>query len=442
MKGQTTIELTNVINGKKENYVDCNMITDAVSEVLKTRGLIGNYDVPRNELVKSLLGGVVCFDEALTESAGNVFPPASATMIGNAVMDITSADDVVEMGSYNANESGWQQDGSFLAVYDFNTSQANGTIACVCLTSDIGSYIGYGNSISGKRKDLIQAYQRMESFPVTYAMAGYTPVRMDYSASSVDMIQNVNLDYNNATTYFMNTGKLKIERYKIPLSKVNLTCLTNSFTKVSETEITIPDEFKSSNIQTIVRVDGNDIYIIPMGTWANSGTLKILKIDSNNETSIISLINTTGASLYLQSFDFYVITEGCFIYWNSSNISTVYKVRLSDSSTTEIANIDSTYLTAYGDLWLVKNGRIFIYGKVININDDTISYINGYGNTSGLYSAMTNVANHPLMTFEQNALGAMYPRMLNMYLASINNLETPVVKTAEKTMKISYRIMF
>ena len=126
------------------------MITNGLQEFLRTYGYFGcdilNTDIVRNNsLWVNLLGGLFLFDTALDEDVNNIFMPAGVKMIGNGSKDVSNSGAVTEFGSYNSAESGSQSDGSIKLVYDFNTQQANGTIACDCLTSRMGGYIGMVN---------------------------------------------------------------------------------------------------------------------------------------------------------------------------------------------------------------------------------------------------------------------------------------------------------
>ena len=151
LKGKAIFELTDVNTGKKEIYEDTNMVTNALQEFLTSYGHLG-CDVLENDkcgsssLWTNLIGGIFLFDSALDEDVNNTFMPAGVKMIGNGAKGISNSGSVTELGSYNASESGVQDDGSIKLVYDFSTQQANGTIASVCLTSRIGGYIGMGNS--------------------------------------------------------------------------------------------------------------------------------------------------------------------------------------------------------------------------------------------------------------------------------------------------------
>ena len=150
LKGKTTFELTDVNTGEVEVIEDSNMITNGLQEFLRTYGYFGcdvlsNDTVRTNSLWVNLLGGLFLFDTALDEDVNNTFMPAGVKMIGNGSKDVSNSGAVTELGSYNTSESGLQSDGSVKFVYDFSTSQANGSIACACLTSKIGGYIGMGN---------------------------------------------------------------------------------------------------------------------------------------------------------------------------------------------------------------------------------------------------------------------------------------------------------
>ena len=151
LKGKTTFELTDVNTGEVEVIEDTNMITNGLRDFLATYGYFGcdvlsNDKMGASSLWVNALGGLFLFDSRLEENVENTFMPAGVKMIGNGSKDVANSGAVTELGSYNAPESGLQSDGSVKFVYDFSTSQANGSIACACLTSKIGGYIGMGNS--------------------------------------------------------------------------------------------------------------------------------------------------------------------------------------------------------------------------------------------------------------------------------------------------------
>ena len=79
-----------------------------------------------------------------SETVGNKFMSLGNVMVGNGSYGVSNSGNPSELGSYNSQESS-ESGTEIVQVYDFATSQANGEISCVCLTSRVGGYIGYGN---------------------------------------------------------------------------------------------------------------------------------------------------------------------------------------------------------------------------------------------------------------------------------------------------------
>lgn len=150
LKGHTIIELTDVGTGEVETVESDNMFTNALSQIFN--GLAGLYSasmtIPDSsdtlKLAQHLLGGLLLFDTALEEDVNNVFAPAGTTMVGCAAYNNSTHSTLpTTQGTYNVTESEMNE-GNVKFVYDFTTSQANGTIAAVCLTSLEGGFAGYG----------------------------------------------------------------------------------------------------------------------------------------------------------------------------------------------------------------------------------------------------------------------------------------------------------
>ena len=128
IKGSATIELTNA-DGSKETYKHDNMITNAVQDLcMSQRGematilkIVDNGD----SYAQALFGGLLLFDETLNSDPADYFLP-TVKCTGYASQDAYAGLDTCR-GSFNASEGGVQTDGSYKFVWDFATSQANGT---------------------------------------------------------------------------------------------------------------------------------------------------------------------------------------------------------------------------------------------------------------------------------------------------------------------------
>ena len=135
MKGHAKIELFNAESGELERvYEEDNLVTNAVKYLLAFMNKINRQ--PSNEvtpIATNALGGIMLFDETLEEDPDNVEFPSDAHLVGYSDRSLNTGNPM--RGSFNSLESGSRDDG-YTAVWDFGTSQANGTIKSVALTSN------------------------------------------------------------------------------------------------------------------------------------------------------------------------------------------------------------------------------------------------------------------------------------------------------------------
>ena len=152
LKGTTTIELTDVHTGKKQTFTDHNMITNALHNLYQpTFGHLSSESALRGYIpaYATLLGGLLLFDSPIPEDANKVYAPAGATLTGCARYNTVNTSTGLVLGSYNTTESGYNStDRKMKFVYDFNTSQGNGTIASICLTHLEAGYGSYNSDMS------------------------------------------------------------------------------------------------------------------------------------------------------------------------------------------------------------------------------------------------------------------------------------------------------
>lgn len=441
IKGQTIIELRDK-TGNVEKHIDNNLITNAFAKYLNTCGLMNNLNMSIQNLAQTMFGGILLFEDEITENSATVFPPSNNKMVGNGCVGILSSDSVSEMGSYNENESGWQQDGSYVQVYDFTTSQANGTIACVCLGSEVSGYIGFGNETSGNEKSTKKDVFNLAGFvnPNGIHNDGYNVVRCDYTASTVDLVKVSEFSYTS-DDYCVTTKKLHIYKKLIPLTKVRPDMSNSNLPNVSMVEITIPDEFiesaheaSRSNLNRTIDSEGNiylyfnDMYI----DWTASIPFKVLKISANNTVSIMTIQNTLGVEISKYS-SFHPLFEGNYMVFADSNNEYIYRVNLTDSSSIDMTNINNYWNY---QLYTQVSGFIIFDDKLIDVAGGRVMPYNGTINYKCL-----KVQNHPLFFIDADTQN-FNVRRTNYYLASINNLENAVVKDASKTMKLTYRLTF
>ena len=85
-----------------------------------------------------------------------------------------------------------------------------------------------------------------------------------------------------------------------------------------------------------------------------------------------------------------------------------------------------------------NNGNIYAGGYVIDSNDNYYPIQASRGSVASGYSAASVANNYAVLVKRAVDGTGMIPDF--RYLATINNLSTPVVKTSNKTMKITYTL--
>lgn len=134
LKGHTKIILKNEQTGEVEVHEDENLITNALDKIININA--GLNRAPNDfilPIANKALGGIMLFDGELTESEDNIHFPTEAHIVGWAGQTQDANDRF--RGSYNFLESGKTEHG-FVSVWDFGTTQANGTIKAVARTSN------------------------------------------------------------------------------------------------------------------------------------------------------------------------------------------------------------------------------------------------------------------------------------------------------------------
>lgn len=470
LKGKTTIELTDVNSGKVEVIEDTNMITNALQEFMRGYGMWGsnvllNEEVRKSSLWVNLLGGLLLFDTELEENADNTFMPAGVKMIGNASKDVSNGGVVTELGSYNATESGVQADGSVKFVYDFSTAQANGTIKSVCLTSRIGGYIGMGNKENCYISDNYAwdyAYEKNVCYFGSVFRTGSlnTIMYASYQDNAIYLINEQNRVYTAeyASEHWSTTKKIQIVKARAGFTSVSIKS-DRTIKEIVETyDIEIPQSIldymgtSKPELNAFSDTEGN-IYIMfnksTATTLSASAFVWLMKIDRNMKATAYKVTNNTGKTLYLNRTYMAINNDYLFIYNNNSPYE-LYGIKCSDS--TQIIEIDRNGESRTFLINISKN-LVSVYGKrysgsyyaplIFDIEARTLKKTNGRVGADGLFTVpfVDKKGIYILANISSSSSSVTLQLMKDMrYLATINNLSEPVVKTSAKTMKVTYTI--
>lgn len=474
--GHSTIELRNVKTGEIERYEDDNMVTNAIQLYLNDLGMFNISPLHmagvRESLIPSLLGGLLVLDTALTESASNIICPGGVKMVGNGAYGVTSNDDVTEMGSYNSAESGWMSDGKYKQVWDFTTTQANGNINCVCLTSANHGYIGEGNATSGETKSTLRNDYALGGTPQAVGVDGQAyirrrTVRGSWTDSTLTLVDYYNMfpTAGHTEEHMSATGKVKLKTYQVPLSKIDLrngfpaysTGSGNEYIPVDEVEIELPLAFKNAlngGAPSWYAKQGQYYYMIAgfgladygggaWGRFASGQTWQVARINPDNTISAFTVANPAG-----EQFDFYLqglaFSDDTILIQAQSTSETSYTHYFEDIST----NADVTaFTTTFGCQLLAfsypNEGVAYFSSMKADMVQRAVYPTNG--NAPGYNMVIQPLDDNKLVSVRyESSYGVEFYEMIKStnYLATIDNLDEQVTKTAEKTMKITYVVAF
>lgn len=440
-EGKTIIELYDAKTGKlTKRTEDKNMMTKALEYFYKQGGLtnpsaFGNGN-PRDNPLFYLLGGILCLDTAINEDATIVRVPSGVGMTANGARGILNTGNPIELGSWNENESGPQVDGSYKMVYDWTTSQGNGRIACVCLSSYYGAYKGIGNKSLTSKQTNIQ-------------MANYNAIT-EYDFANIDTYENSGIGlYNNILTHIDRANgslyrddKWSISKYYFAKSTTNARygrTIRDNLLETKEVSYAFNLSAYNNGTQRFYQV-GKYTYLIFARAWTSGSyytrhftfndeyPVKIFKYDLENDEIVQSWSlspSTTGIAAFELGDNEYP-TMCCNGKWavfhkyifDLSNLVNVHEI-------TNFAGQDTNLAPISDDIAESESNRLDMGQAVIL----PTNYASG-----GTYAAI-NYDN--LLGY-----GGKYIFRDPRYIATINNLQEAVVKDASKTMKVSYIIRF
>ena len=440
LKGHTRIELTDVKTGKKEIHEDDNMFTNALADILNNPLIYPvTYDIQNG--YEYYLGGIELFENAVDTTG---YYAVGNNQIGYAVKGEQSTNNV--KGTYNDQESSYDsQTKTLKLVYDFATNQCNGRISSVCLTNKAGAKATYGlrnapDSILyhsyGSSDDILKKYNLLYS-----------------STGGADKGCIWNLSTKRTYEFYKAGDALKCDIYELDYTNVDL---LGDKKKFISTEDISTDTTIDTPIPTYDEATGK-IYVINSSFRTPQDIFEITL--GNNDSLTASKITFDKGYQCITLPHFH---NGYFCAIRIDNAK-VFKYDVHNlSNVTELTGIaDFTTGTPPDIIKVFGMGDAFIIGKphsassnsygyshcadIIDMSSNTIKTTRLY-NGQGAYSDTGYMAeliyNGKLFSVE------LFPRidshnirlsLINpMYLTTINNLETPVVKTSDKTMKITY----
>lgn len=463
MKGYTKIELTNVHTGEKEVVEKHNIITNNLNELYKTYLMATqqvNYFYVTDPLYNKGMGGIILFSNQLTENAnkyGMIFNSAD-DIVGCAGDFVNSSKDKM-LGSKNTTESKVLDNG-YKYVWDFGTSQANGTIAAVGLT----------NYLSCRKPN--QAYAAPHPVSQFYDSSNSSILHC-YGLGKYTFSNIVSYDFDNNTfvaVQLVSATEIKFTLYKIDVNTQyilpeNVTDGAKKIIKVSETNVSIPVELNINYGNVLDGFDGY-YYYVEHPDYNNLKLARISKTDFKYDSNYgLKSVVYDSKLIYSMTTDNVgkqdKIANGYLYTRTYVGSGTLQKIKLSDPTKhTGITIPSSDYNNNYNVM--ASNGKcIYVSGNIIfpddsvrhycyynyDSNTDTQSMRNYFCTVSSMGWSNCILISPDSSKFVTIPNSYSYNNYLELgigyffnSLSTINNLSSPVVKTADKTMKITYTI--
>lgn len=457
---------------------------------------IGNlYKLPTGKnFAQALYGGVLVFSKPITEDANHCLPSIEEikSFIGCANQSASNTGNTFR-GSINSGESEVGTD-YVKFVWDFNTDQCNGDIASICLTSDCGGAVGYG---CDAKADSLKGMSLRDFYSNSF---WDTSVKANLSYNTNGALVNAKgWNSNDGKCAYIDGDYLHVI-YRGSDNKQNISKVLSK----AKFGLGLVDGFNYGNIKSSEVINtGIKVYKdIPYTTKdhgfcqdgdGNYSEFKIIKYSgngvaeritipaSNINSAIAAYFGVTGNNNCLNSQDKIIHNDKLYIITGQLNFSDLTtrpnKLRV------WILNFDGTYtfkdiaLTSKMVTLLAGTNRKGGYtdsglGGLFKKYRGSLCYVapdgtNGYAwflidddgtmqtsafmidNDIRLYSHHCLVDNNNLipspyieMNMHNNSsnLNLYVPLLVSAYLGTINNQETVLTKTADKTMKIIYTL--
>ena len=448
LEGRTKITIRDGLTGHIDNVVESkNMVTNAVADILAHNpcGLINVYSVLP---LRNFYGGVLCFENPLTENVNNYNPPADTTnkMIAHAGQTSHST-----ASPYRGNPNGGESvigDTSWKMVWDWSTNQGVGTISSVCLCPNELGNMG------------------LKPFDNTMTpIRGFGNNDNTYNADfneSIGKMYPIDIDDDGQTSY---TTWLDGANFRVHVMRHDYW----EFGIMRDMRTWQELETKTATIRTggnrFVFCDANYFYVAA----ATSATgLRVDKISRTDMTVTTNDMTYSGISLYTGGFTglssgarVIFPFDGTYLYFPNSTRTGFYRLSLADTADVELLNGTLTVDVGRPEEQL-SNGAQYMHPIVISprlivggnyiINGSNVypiarpTYIgsncaySAYGNFIFPVRKGASVYGHTKNSYSDSYTGGQAAIKCTTLLTTINNLEEPVNKSTSQVMKIEYTI--
>lgn len=521
IKGHTKIILTDAKSGKINDIIEeDNMITNAVPNIFRTN-YFGNNLFGNNCLlpIRQLFGGVMCFENPITEDANNIYPPCENEnrLVAHAGYNTNAAVLNPKLGTLSNLSAQGADRNSYTYIWDFGPDKGNGTIQSVCLTSKWGGNVGltanqsltdqynFINITNGRHFSRITDYNKLYAYDpnasVSYDFYDYNTnygYKLAVYTEWGELAPGHTDDWGRQLDISFTLTKMKINPLNYGLNdypyyntwsewKDNVRIFYKTYEKVLHWNTAHNTSYRPDSCPIpIIFVDPDNtkwyvLYRGEPGANINKCQLYEITLNQNEEIEITQLH---------QDFDFYDnFYQREEIYYETSikipiHDNSIYypiyyaegngfrylrKINISTGAVTQIDQVqnpvtDHPLFTFYAGSYIHTTAMTRWVGNYYScngwcINNDKLYHCSasrtgvniGFDEPEDRYYSKLLEPNpiSPLWLVEArgNTVNTSYAReeffttyLFTPYLATINNLASPVSKTEDQAMQIQYTL--
>lgn len=481
LKGHTTLVLTNKKNGAQKVIDSDNMITTAAGKTLQPLfgNLFNSYTASGSNLYyrepyNSCFGGLLVFDSAINTSKTTI--DNSMNIIGVGSINDSTTGLSSRMGLYNAADSNWNSaTKTFTYVYDFSTSNCNGVISSISLADYQVSRL-FGKVDQSNHALYSYATMIEGATPIPYGYAKANPTNEAEKAMYVDFDNNWFYTLKIPTT-----TSVEIRKYEMPGNYTHIHPLMDTKaiktrstgTLISTDTIALTSPIYCSYMSSTYDIYGNEFVLVcgeaNSSSVENGSNFLVTRIKFPELTVRQYLItNDSGVALSAAAYESNRIvcanaTSSGNGTWCNRNGTNFEKVATSTKGgTLSYAGMGRFQVDSGGTSTssVYTNGS-FIYDSYLNsyVTSSSYNFMEGcypagtssmagagyygyscFGKSNGIPVAivMTYVATYSSSWsyYADNKAMSYIP----IYLSTINNLDTPILKTTDDYLKIIYTL--
>lgn len=495
LKGHTKIELTNVKTGEKKTYEKDNFVTNLFRDAMQPCSAYGSlaeylsYDGRKaKDAFLEMTRGIVMFDSALPNDPDQYTLPAGVNMIGRGIDTSYNGADAT-MGSYSVSESVIDNDGTgvgYKYVWDFTTKQANGTIKSICLCPTTSAKIGFGaptaltdntENFWCKKLNRNRKYGSSTRFPgVDDDQYSLQIVWHDIENARILKVTDGFSNPPTQTHSMFFDKQITISEYPIQTTKASIfdsynDVERNNLIPTKQYTIEMPQELQALCTNTSVqrgydaRIDKENktlnitLLLEENCTISAGGTIYVWKVDLRTMASTVeTYTNNTGYQIggYSANRSRHCIYEMqnyilAFVYVSNDD-TRMYCISKVTGECKRVTWMDGTNIVfdSRSDKnkfeYFLRNKDLFIarphYIKGTNDCGMMIDCVTGTAKHLGVTSCFGTCYAYNILADERKYLliSAADAYLYPFVFFTINNLDTPIEKTDEQAMKITYEL--